>query len=131
MLNQMKMMGALAGLMKNQDNLKASAERAKATLASTRVTGESGGGAVRVTFSGDMKVVGVELSSALASGMGDDASRLMAEELVAEAVNDGLKKAQETARSVVMAEIEELGLSDLLGSDGIAGALPGLSGLLT
>jgi nucleoid-associated protein EbfC len=127
----MKMMGALAGLMKNQDKIEASALRTKETLAAARVTGEAGGGAVRVTFSGDMKAISVELSPALASGMGDEQSRVMAQQLVAEAVNDGLKKAQETARSVIAAEIEELGLTDLLGSGGLGGALPGLSGLLT
>ncbi|MBN4052674.1 YbaB/EbfC family nucleoid-associated protein [Roseiflexus sp. AH-315-K22] len=131
MLNQMKMMGALAGLMKNQDRIEASAMRTKETLAAARVTGEAGGGAVRVTFSGDMKAIAVELSPALAAGMGDEQSRQMAQDLVTDAINDGLKKAQELAKNVIADEIEALGLTDLLGSGGLGGAMPGLSGLLT
>ena len=126
MLNQMKLMGVLAGLMKNQDRLQASAQRVRAALSATRVTGEAGGGAARATFTCDMKLVAVELSPSLASGLDDDANRASAEALVTEAVNDGLERAQETAKAAVAAELDELGLTDLLAG----GALSGLSGLL-
>ena len=126
MLNQMKLMGVLAGLMKNQDRLEASAQRVRAALSATRVTGEAGGGAARATFTCDMKLVAVELSGSLACGLGDDANRAAAEALVTEAVNDGLARAQETAKAAVAAELDELGLTELLAG----GALSGLSGLL-
>ncbi|MCH8270565.1 MAG: YbaB/EbfC family nucleoid-associated protein [Planctomycetes bacterium] len=126
MLNQMKLMGVLAGLMKNQDRLEASAQRVRAALSATRVTGEAGGGAARATFTCDMKLVSVELSPSLACGLDDDANRAEAEALVTEAVNDGLARAQETAKAAVAAELDELGLTELLAG----GALSGLSGLL-
>ena len=75
MLNQMKLMGMLAGLMKNQDRLVASAQRVRTALSATRVTGEAGGGAARATFTCDMKLVAVELSPSLACGLDDDANR--------------------------------------------------------
>ena len=126
MLNQMKLMGVLAGLMKNQDRLQASAQRVRAALSATRVPGEAGGGAARATFTCDMKLVAVELSPSLACGLDDDANRSEAEALVTEAVNDGLARAQETAKAAVAAELDELGLTELLAG----GALTGLSGLL-
>ena len=126
MLNQMKLMGVLAGLMKNQDRLQASAQRVRAALSATRVTGEAGGGAARATFTCDMKLVAVELSPSLACGLDDDANRAAAEALITEAVNDGLARAQETAKAAVAAELDELGLTELLAG----GALSGLSGLL-
>ena len=126
MLNQMKLMGVLAGLMKNQDQLAASAQRVRAALSATCVTGEAGGGAARATFTCDLKLVAVELSPSLAGGLGDDANRAEAEALITEAVNDGLARAQETAKAAVAAELDELGLTDLLAG----GALSGLRGLL-
>jgi DNA-binding YbaB/EbfC family protein len=126
MLDKMKAMGALAGLMKNQDRLKDAAERVRAQLKETRVVGESGSGAVRVTFSGELRALDVEVSPSLASGMDDDSSRALAQELIAEATNDGLKKAQQAAHAIVAAEAEALGLGDLMGE----GGLPGIGKLL-
>lgn len=126
MLDKMKAMGALAGLMKNQDRLKESAERVRAELRELRVIGEGGSGAVRVTFSGELRVIDVEVSPSLASGMDDASSRGLAQELIAEATNDGLKKAQKAAHAVVAAEAEALGLGDLVGD----GGLPGIGKLL-
>jgi DNA-binding protein YbaB len=121
MFDNLKAMGALAGLMKNQDKLKAAMERVKRTLADTRLTGESGSGAVRAIVTGDLRILSVEVGPALAAGLADAASRRMAETLIAEAVNDGLRKAQAEAARVMSAEAKELGLPDLPG--GLAGLL--------
>lgn len=121
MFDNLKAMGAVAGLLKNQDKLKAAMERVKRTLADTRLTGESGGGAVRAIVTGDLRVLSIEVGPALAAGLAADSSRRMAETLITDAVNDGLRKAQAEAGRLVSAEAKELGLPDLPG---------GLSGLL-
>ena len=72
MLDAFKMAGTLAGLMKNKEAIRASADRVKAKLAEVRATGTAGGGAVTVTASGQLKVLRVELSPALAAHMTAD-----------------------------------------------------------
>ena len=120
-----KTMGALAGLLKNRDKLEAVARRIRDELAATEVIGEAGGGAARVTVGGDLKVRAVALEPAVAQGLGaDEQSRTMAQQLIAEATNDGLVRAQQAAREIVQREMAELGLPDL------AGQLGGLGGLL-
>lgn len=121
MFDNLKAMGAVAGLLKNQDKLKSAMERVRRTLADTRLTGESGGGAVRAIVTGDLRVLSIEVGPALATGLAADSSRRMAETLITEAVNDGLRKAQAEAGRVMSAEAKELGLPDLPG---------GLSGFL-
>jgi len=73
-IDAFKSMGALAGLMKNKEKLAESAERVKARLAQVRVDGEAGAGAVRVTASGEMKILEVHIEPAVASSFGDDSS---------------------------------------------------------
>ena len=122
MFDQFKTMGALAGLMKDRDRLQAAADRVKERLESTEVTGEAGGGAARAVVTAAARVVSVHVEPALAVGFGDETSRVMAEGLIAEAVNDGLAKAREAAQRIVEAEAEELGLGEMLPT--LRGLLP-------
>jgi DNA-binding YbaB/EbfC family protein len=121
MLDAFKMAGTLAGLMKNKEAIKAAAERVKSRLGEVRATGSAGGGAVSVTVSGQMKVVRVELSPALAQHMGDMGSRTMAESLIAQAVNDAMAQAQAIAQKEVAKEAEAMGLPNMPGLEGILG----------
>ncbi len=121
MFDQMKMAGMLAGLMKNQDRLKEAAERVKRELEQLRVTGESGGGIVKVIASGTMEVREVVLEPVMAANLNaDESSRAMAESLIRDATNDALRKARDEARRIVEREMGALGLP----------AMPGLSNLL-
>ena len=124
MLDQFKMMGQLAGLMKDKDRLQRTIDDVRSKLELSRVSGEAGGGAVRVTMSGKGVVLQVELEPNLAAGMGaDEQSRSMAEDLIAEATNDALRQVQELLRKEAAAAAEELGLADLPGADRLLGAL--------
>lgn len=121
MLDAFKMAGTLAGLMKNKEAIKAAAERVKSRLSDVRATGTAGGGAVSVTVSGQMKVLRVELSPALAQHMGDMGSRTMAESLIAQAMNDALAQAQALAQKELAKEAEALGLPNIPGLEGMLG----------
>jgi len=122
MFDNMKMMSALAGLMKNKDKVKEAGERVKLKMEETRVTGEAGGGAARATVTGTMRVVEVELSPALVLGMAaDDKTRGLAGSLIAEAVNDGIRQAQARMKIAVDEEAKALGFE---------GGMPDLPGLL-
>ncbi len=117
MFDKFKAMGAVAGLLKNQDKLKESFAKVQDQMSRTSVTGQAGGGAVRVTASGQMKILAVELSPALVAGMaGDDKTRTLAGSLIAEATNEALKQAQEKLKDAIDRESRALGLPELGGS---------------
>ncbi len=121
MFDSLKAMGAVAGLLKDKDKLRAAGDRIKAAAAATRATGEGGAGAVRVTVDGKMRVMAVELQPALVSGMAaDDRTRELAGSLIAEACNAAMASAQ--AKMSVLIEKEAAGL----GLPGLGANLAGL-----
>lgn len=124
MFDQLKAMGVLAGLMRDKDRLRAASERVRAKLAALRVSASVGGGAVEAVATGEMRIESVRVSPALASGFADGDSRVMAEGLIAQAVNEALGRAKASAAQIIEAEAREMGLGDLIGQ----GALPGESG---
>lgn len=126
MFDQFKAMGAVAGLLKNKEKLKEVGDRLREKISGLSATGTSGGGAVRVTVSGAMKVSSVEISPAAVAGiaMGGTAgeqSRRMVESLITEATNDALTRVQILVRDEVSRESSELGLPDLPGLDKLLG----------
>ncbi|HLO41283.1 MAG TPA: YbaB/EbfC family nucleoid-associated protein [Phycisphaerales bacterium] len=124
MFDKLKAMGALAGLMKNREALRAAGDRVKEKMDRTRCSGEAGGGAVRAVVSGKMEVVEITITPALASGMAaDPKTRELAGGLIAEAINVGLRQAQERLQEAVKTEAEALGLGDLGGAEGLAGLM--------
>jgi DNA-binding protein YbaB len=124
MLDSMRMLGALTGLMKNKDALADATRRVKASLEDARLHGESGGGAARAEVTGTMRVVRVELSPALVAGMAaDDRTRELAAGLVADAVNDALRHAQDRIRAEIDREAKALGLEGVV-DDLLAGRTP-------
>ncbi len=113
MLDNLKSMAGLAGILKDLPKIKTRMEQLKQRLADQTVTGESGGGAVRVTSTGLLRVVSIELDHALLSGLVDTTDpqdKAMAEDLIAGAVNAALVKARELAEKETAAVAGELGL---------------------
>jgi nucleoid-associated protein EbfC len=113
MFDQFKMMGAVAGLLKNRDGIKAAGERIQARLDELRIEGESEGGLARAVVTGKMQVVSITVSETLASGLGSGTDRSLAEVLIAEAVNDALRQAQVAVTAAIDEEGESLGLPGL------------------
>lgn len=114
MFDQLKAMGALAGLVQNKDRLRAAAERVRASLDRDPPVGEAGGGAARAAIDGKLRVRQLTLDPALAAGLaGEGSAREQAERLIAEAVNDGLGKAQARLAAAVQAEAKALGIEEL------------------
>lgn len=112
MFDQFKAMGALAGLLKDKDRLRQMTEQFKEKMERTRVTGAAGGGAVRVTISGKLRVTDIEIQPALGSG---DASRVELQNLLIEATNDALERVQELIQAEATRRAQELGLPDMPG----------------
>jgi DNA-binding protein YbaB len=113
--DNLKAMSALAGLMKNQDKLKAAADRVRGRMNALRLTAEAGGGAARVTVDGSMRVLDVVLSPALVMGMASDAkTQSLAGSLIAEATNAAIALAQTKMKEAMEAEARELGLDGIM-----------------
>lgn len=124
MFDQIKQFGALAGLMQNKEKLRESADRFREKLERISVTGSAGGGAVRVTVSGKLRVTDVTLDPALVAGLQHgEGGRAMAQSLIQDAINDALGKAQAIIHEEADKAARELGLPGLP-----AGGLGGLLG---
>jgi DNA-binding protein, YbaB/EbfC family len=87
------MKGGLGNLMKQAQKIQAEMAKAQEELARAEVTGESGGGLVKVTMNGRHEVRRVEIDDSL---MGDD--REMLEDLVAAACNDAVHRIEEMTK---------------------------------
>ena len=110
MFDQMKAMGAMAGLLKNKDKTRGVAEEFRDTLESTTVDGQAGGGAVRVHMSARMRVQSVHIDPAVLAGMQDEASREQAQRLVVDAMNDALEQAERVLKQEAAKAAHDAGL---------------------
>lgn len=125
MIDSFKNMAGLAGLMKDLPKIKAKMAEVKEQLGELEVEAETGGGAVRARANGLMRIVAVEIDPALMAGLVDATNpddRVMAQDLVAGAVNAALTKAREAA---------EKQMSDAAGEMGLPIPPGGLGGLMT
>ena len=85
--------GQLAGLMKQAQQMQENMRRAQEELANIDVEGQSGAGMVKVTVSCRNEVRRIEIDPSLFE---DD--RDMLEDLVVAAMNDALRKAEQTSQ---------------------------------
>ena len=88
------MKGGIGNMMKQAQMLQANMQKAQAEIAAMEVTGESGGGMVKVTMNGRHEVKRVAIDPSL---MTDD--REMLEDLVAAAVNAAVQRVAERTQS--------------------------------
>ncbi len=113
MFDNLKGMADVAGLLKDLPRIKAKFEEVKQNLGEKNVTSETGGGAVSVTANGLMKIVSIEIDPALMSGLADASNpddKVIAEDLIAGAVNAALTKARELAEGEMAEAAGELGI---------------------
>ncbi|MBI1374101.1 MAG: YbaB/EbfC family nucleoid-associated protein [Phycisphaera sp.] len=114
MFDQLKNLGSL---MKNAAAMREKAEQMRAELEKKTVTGEAGGGAVRVILTGQARCVSIEIDKNLMIGIaGDD--KAVAEDLITAAFNDAQVKVHELLAEHVS---EITGGMDLGGLQGMMG----------
>jgi DNA-binding YbaB/EbfC family protein len=123
MFENMKAMGAIAGLMKNKERLKELGEEFRAKLARMSAEGSAGGGAVRVTVSGQLRVQQVHLDPAVIAGLQTEGSggKAMVESLIADATNEAMNRIQVMVSEEARKMAEELGLPDMPGIQNLLG----------
>jgi len=83
------MKGAIGNLMKQAQKMQAEVERVQREIAAAEVTGEAGGGMVKVVMNGRHDLRKVDIDPAL---LADD--KAMLEDLVAAAVNDANRRVE-------------------------------------
>ena len=89
----------IGDLMKQAQQMQQGLARAQEAVKDIRVTGEAGAGLVKVEMSGVMEVIRVQIDPAV---MSED--KEVIEDLLAAAVNDGVRRAQAAAQEQ-MAEV--------------------------
>jgi len=87
------MKGGMGNLMKQAQQMQANMEKAQQELAMMEVTGQSGGGMVKVIMTGKHDVKRVSIEDAL---LEDDKDML--EDLIAAAVNDAVRQVEKTSQ---------------------------------
>ena len=87
------MKGGIGQLMKQAQQMQADMKKAQEEMASITVTGESGGGMVKVTMNCQHQVQKLEIDDTL---IGDD--KEMLEDLVVAAFNDAQRKVEQTVQ---------------------------------
>ena len=90
------MKGALGDMMKKAQEMQENLQKAQRELANKEVTGEAGGGMVKVVMRGTHEVNRVVIDPAL---VGEDVEML--EDLVAAAVNDAVHKVEKTNQAAM------------------------------
>lgn len=125
MFDSLKSMAGMAGLMRDLPKIKARMQQVKDDLNRITVEAETGGGAVRATANGQLRVVNIKVDPALITGLVDSSNaddRAMAEDLIVGAVNAALEKARERAEQEFASAAQDLnlpmppgGLGSLLG----------------
>jgi len=101
------MKGGLAGLMKQAQKMKTDFEDAQEELSHLEVTGESGGGMVKVVMTGQHNVQGIEIDSIV---MQED--KEMLEDLLTAAINDAVRKVEKNTRDKMTGVAGSIGLPE-------------------
>lgn len=99
------MKGGIGQLMKQAQEMQANMQKAQEEMASLTVTGESGGGMVKITMTCRHEVQGLEIDDSL---VGDD--KEMLEDLIIAAFNDALHKVESTVQEKFSGMASGLGL---------------------
>ncbi len=90
------MKGQMGNLMRQAQKMQEDLRKAQEELANAEVTGESGGGLVKITMNGRHEVRRVEIDDSL---MGDD--KEMLEDLIAAACNDAAHKIEAQSKETM------------------------------
>ena len=87
------MKGGMGPLMKQAQQMQANMEKAQQELANVEITGQAGGGMVKIIMTGKHDVKRVSIEDAL---LEDDKDML--EDLIAAAVNDAVRQVEKTSQ---------------------------------
>ncbi len=120
MFDQLKNLSGLAGMLKDADRIKEQFAVLQDELARHRIEAETGGGAVKVTVNGSMHVISINIDQTMLSSlvsMDNEDDRLLAQELIAGAVNAAMEKAKSHVSQEMAKKAQDMGLPIPPGAD--------------
>ncbi|MCC6908986.1 MAG: YbaB/EbfC family nucleoid-associated protein [Phycisphaerales bacterium] len=120
MFDQFKNLGQLSSMLRNAGQLREQMKQVQDKLKTMKASAETGGGAVKATVTGAMRVASLQIDPAMFAALidaGSDADRQMAEDLIAGAINAAMEKAQRMAADEMSRRARELGLPIDPGAD--------------
>lgn len=113
----MNMKANFEQLMQQAQAMQEQMKKAQEELTELQVTGEAGGGLVKITMNGRHDVAKVHIDN----GLVVDGDKEMIEDLVAAAINDAVRKIEENSRNKIASLANGIKLpkdmNDLFGSD--------------
>jgi DNA-binding YbaB/EbfC family protein len=122
MFDQFKALGALAGMLKDRDKLRGIADQFRERLEKISVTGTAGGGAIRVTVTGQLRVTDITIDQTVFSGGASGAAgKAGVQRLIQEATNDALARVQALIKQEADKQAQEMGLPNIPGIDSLLG----------
>jgi len=101
---------AMANLAKELPRLKGKVTQIREELRAHRAHAQAGGGAVRATVSGDLRLVALHVEPALVAGLGNGADTGLATDLIVSAINSAMDQARAHAEARMRGAAEELGI---------------------
>jgi DNA-binding YbaB/EbfC family protein len=101
------MKGGIGNLMRQAQQIQENMAKAQAELATLTVTGEAGGGMVKVEMNGRHEVARVRIDPSVAATGGD---RELLEDLVTAAINDAVHKVEALTRDKMSGLVGGLGM---------------------
>jgi len=125
--DQFKNLGQLSGILRNAGQLREQMQQAQEQLKTMKASAETGGGAVKATVTGNMRLASLQIDPAMFAAIIDtssEADRQMAEDLIIGAINAAMEKAQGLAAEEMSRRAREMGLPIDPGA-GLAGLLGG------
>ncbi len=120
MLEAFKAAGAFANLMRNRETVVQAVSRVKTTLDNKKITAEGGGGAVKVTMTGRMRILDLEVDAKMLAPS-DEEGLKFTRQIITDAVNKAIAKAQEQAGKEIAQEMSTLGLPSIPGLENLKG----------
>lgn len=113
MFDSIKNLGAMAGIMKDLPRIKQKMGEVRIRAEQTRVAASAGGGAVTAVASGKMRIENITIDPVVFTAMAandDPTNRVLAVELVREACNLALERAQGTMAEMLADAARDLNL---------------------
>ena len=113
MFDGLKNLAGMASIFKDLPKMQAKVEEIKKELADIQVQADSGGGAVQVVATADLKIASIQIDPALMAGLievGSTDDHAMAEDLILNAVNTALGRAREAAQEHLTTAASDMGL---------------------
>jgi nucleoid-associated protein EbfC len=114
----------LQAMLRQAQEMMAAQQKAQEALAAERVEASAGGGMVKVTMTGDLRLESVAIDPDAV----DPEDVEMLQDMVVAAVNEAVRSAQELAESKLggaMGGFDPTSALDALGMGGLGGGLPG------